>query len=607
MYAKQIQLNNLGPIDTLDIEFPFMGDNPKPVVLVGQNGSGKSILLAHLVNSLIKAKDMVYPETPEVQPGRVYKYKSNFYIKTGNEFSFSRVDLDGGWYVSELTTMSVKQDYSNVPPGILGTAAESMWRRQDSGSNDYSESNFDTSDAAFNQLRKVFSENCILYFPFNRFEEPAWLNKQNLTAQVEYVDRMRMVAHSDRQVVAMSPLQQNRNWLFDVMYDRRVPETRSVRVPIPMPGQDKPWYIEGEQKEKRDHDEKVMQIVLQIVRRVLRDDSNASFRLSRRGNRFVALHGDHGLLVPNIFQLSSGETSLLNLFLSILRDFEWSGSSFASTNDVRGIVVVDEIDLHLHAIHQSEILPGLIRTFPKVQFVVTSHSPLFVLGMQRAFGDDGFGLYHLPGGRQIDPEEFSEFREAYETYTSTLRFMEDTEKAVMETQRPVLLTEGKTDSKYLKKASELLGMDEIHQRFDVRSANGSPNLAKVWNSPKYELVPQRVLLLFDCDQNRPAENRGNLYQRTVPYQSKHPIKKGIENLFEKETLERASKEKPAFVDIEHEHARLERGVEAVVPENWTINPDEKTNLCDWLCENGTRAEFRHFQSIFDIMEKVVDA
>ena len=44
MYVKRIVLENVGPIQKIDYEFPFEPEgNPKPVVLVGPNGSGKSI------------------------------------------------------------------------------------------------------------------------------------------------------------------------------------------------------------------------------------------------------------------------------------------------------------------------------------------------------------------------------------------------------------------------------------------------------------------------------------------------------------------------------------------------------------------------------------
>ena len=106
-----------------------------------------------------------------------------------------------------------------------------MWRRIESVSNDHSESNFNIDYASFNKLKGALAANCVLYFPFNRFEEPAWLNKQNLTAQVQYVDRKRLTDHTSRQAIATSPLHENQSWLFDVIYDRRVPETRTVRVP----------------------------------------------------------------------------------------------------------------------------------------------------------------------------------------------------------------------------------------------------------------------------------------------------------------------------------------------------------------------------------------
>ena len=153
MYAKRIQLTNLGPMEKLDIEFPFDGKVPEPTVLVGENGSGKSMLLSHIVNALLQAKDTVYPETPEVDPGRAYKLKSNFYIRTGSDFSFTRVDFEDDWFVSEMSMMRPRQDYPEVPAGIAGTAAESMWRRLDAGSNDSSETNIKDDYATFSKLQ----------------------------------------------------------------------------------------------------------------------------------------------------------------------------------------------------------------------------------------------------------------------------------------------------------------------------------------------------------------------------------------------------------------------------------------------------------------------
>ena len=141
MYTKRIQLINYGPVEKLDIEFPFNGDTPKPVVLVGENGSGKSILLSHIVNGLLAAKGIAFPETPEVEVGKVYKLRSSSYIKPGNEFYFGRVDFDGGFFVSEIRTRRIKQEYPDVPIGISDSAAKTMWKKIDPEENDNYDSN----------------------------------------------------------------------------------------------------------------------------------------------------------------------------------------------------------------------------------------------------------------------------------------------------------------------------------------------------------------------------------------------------------------------------------------------------------------------------------
>ena len=65
VHAKGIHILNYGPISQLAIRFPFDDVTPKPVVLVGENGSGKSIVLSHIVNGLAAAKGVAYPETPD--------------------------------------------------------------------------------------------------------------------------------------------------------------------------------------------------------------------------------------------------------------------------------------------------------------------------------------------------------------------------------------------------------------------------------------------------------------------------------------------------------------------------------------------------------------
>lgn len=610
MYTKRIQLINYGPIEKLDIEFPFEGETPKPVVLVGENGSGKSIFLSHIVNGLLQAKDIVYPETPEVKTGKAYKLRGNSYIRSGSEYYFGKVDFEDSFFISEIRTLRNKQDYKpDKPIAVSESSAQAMWAKMDSKENDHIDSNLFSQPDSKIKVKNIFARNCVLYFPPNRYEDPAWLNEENLKAQAQYMDLKHIQGHTTRRVINHSPLGDNQNWLFEVLFDRAVLEiqtevhlfkTENDYVPI--------TRFFGYSGNATSLHKTARQVVRIIVRK-----QDARFGIGKRKNRVVSLISDSGQvskqLVPNIFQLSSGETSLLNLFLSILRDFDLCGTSFSKATEIRGIVLVDEIDLHLHAVHQHEVLPNLIKMFPNVQFVVTTHSPLFVLGMKEVFGEDGFALYRLPQGRQISPEEFSEFRDAYQAFTATSKFSEDIRKAIEEAEKPIVFVEGATDQKYLQRASELLGEEPLLERFEIRDGGGAGNLRKIWKDsllPLTEVIPQKILLLFDCDTKRSSDNKGKLFQRTIPLQTQNPIKKGVENLFSKETLDEVRQNEPTFIDVDPGRTKTVRGEPQLVPEQWTVNENEKTNLCDWLCENGTKEDFQGFQEIFKLLEEVLD-
>lgn len=63
--------------------------------------------------------------------------------------------------------------------------------------------------------------------------------------------------------------------------------------------------------------------------------------------------------------------------IASLIDLGWQIFNFANANE-KTTVLIDEIENHLHASMQRAILPDLISTFPSVQFIVSTHSPLVV-------------------------------------------------------------------------------------------------------------------------------------------------------------------------------------------------------------------------------------
>jgi len=104
-----------------------------------------------------------------------------------------------------------------------------------------------------------------------------------------------------------------------------------------------------------------------------------------------------------------------------------------------GVVLIDEIEQHLHPSWQRTIIPNLRRTFPNIQFILTTHSPqvLSTLKKENVFILDNFKLvkdtphtfgrdsnailWDIFGVEKRPPESKEEFSKLY-------RLMDDPEK-----------------------------------------------------------------------------------------------------------------------------------------------------------------------------------
>ncbi len=84
-------------------------------------------------------------------------------------------------------------------------------------------------------------------------------------------------------------------------------------------------------------------------------------------------------LVDN--QLSDGFSSVLQLVSELLLRME---AVTAGSYEVSGIVLIDEIETHLHIKLQKAILPFLTDFFPNIQFIVTTHSPFVLTSLNDA-------------------------------------------------------------------------------------------------------------------------------------------------------------------------------------------------------------------------------
>jgi hypothetical protein len=131
------------------------------------------------------------------------------------------------------------------------------------------------------------------------------------------------------------------------------------------------WLMELDYRAK-DGDELSLQR-LKWVKQALEDNllpEQTEIEVSSRG---VFFHS-HGLTIP-LAQLSDGYRSMLALAIDLVR---WLTDAFPKHPEPltqQGVVLVDEIDAHLHPSWQRQIGTWLQEKFPGLQFIVTTHSP----------------------------------------------------------------------------------------------------------------------------------------------------------------------------------------------------------------------------------------
>lgn len=80
-------------------------------------------------------------------------------------------------------------------------------------------------------------------------------------------------------------------------------------------------------------------------------------------------------------ELSDGYSSVLAILTELILRME---SKNINAYDMQGIVLIDEIETHLHVELQKRILPFLSSFFPKIQFIVTTHSPFVLSSLPNA-------------------------------------------------------------------------------------------------------------------------------------------------------------------------------------------------------------------------------
>lgn len=346
-----------------ELPLPAPQDGGSWTVLAGRNGSGKSTLLRALALAIAG---------PQVARTLVPDFSG--WISTGEQSAWLRAYVQPHPALDRLTGRGGAPD-GRIVLGLGWAVPENQTDRPLFGTPPQPQlSTYDDAHEDDGQrvaTRGPWANNpqgwfCAAYGPFRRLAGGSG-EAQRLMLAPGPAGRMASLFHED------ASLAEGMAWLKDLSH-------RSL-------------------EEQQDAAE-LLRTVLKLLPDGLLPDGYRALRVTSNG-LWVAPGGDTERAYP-LWEMSDGFRTVASLVLDIVRQLQNTyGTLDAGTDDeghpvvrMPGVVIIDEVDAHLHVTWQRRI-GGWLRThFPRIQFIVTSHSPYICQA-----ADPG-GLIRLPG-----PEE----------------------------------------------------------------------------------------------------------------------------------------------------------------------------------------------------------
>ena len=447
MYLKRLSAVNMGPINDVSITFPFEASgNPKPIIIVGENGTGKTTLLSNVVDSLYELAEKAFNDVTKSDGNSGHQYFkaiSPAEIRIGQEYMCSIIE-----YISPRNptySIGYVMKCGLVSADLINSrnsfCADKKVSWKDAAS--YKEAFIEKSEA-----ETIFGRSVFCYFGPDRYEKPAWMGNKyyQQDENIHPSIRERWQGQLRKPITVHDVNGQTLQWLLDVIADSRCDIIQK----------DNQLQIEHANVHNLLLQGTARRNVENIMTEILGKSIYFGLNYRNKGkSRFnICDSKNNSVLIPSLDSLSTGQSALFNIFATIVRYSEDNNiNNSLALSQIEGIVIIDEVELHLHSNLQRNTLPKLMRLFPKVQFVITTHSPLFLLGLEEIYGANGFAIYEMPNGDCISAEAFSEFQKAYAFYTETKKHQAELRDAInAHTAKPLIITEGATDWKHMKAA-----------------------------------------------------------------------------------------------------------------------------------------------------------
>ena len=132
-------------------------------------------------------------------------------------------------------------------------------------------------------------------------------------------------------------------------------------------------YENSKRVEKESFKDTQLSAVRKAILKIMDNDfSDIKIKIDNEDAQMVAVK--HHTELSNA-QLSEGEKCVLAMTGDLARKLAIANPGRENPLEGEGVVLIDEVDLHLHPSWQGRMMPLLFRTFPNIQFIVTTHSP----------------------------------------------------------------------------------------------------------------------------------------------------------------------------------------------------------------------------------------
>lgn len=329
MRIEKLELNNFRGFEHLEIEFPK--EEAGLAVLIGVNGSGKSSVLEAIVSFFEGGMNRIMNKKKETIHSDLDVHLDSYYLKNIIDFCFLKDKGEQAVTSYYLTDPELNQREN----GASFFFRKLLKKIEEIDKYDAINIPLIVFYGTRRKLENQYSEQSIKRYLIPQFK--AYEN--TLSAGLNFLDFETWFVERENQ--------ENRGKIKNKDFNYVDFELQQVKDAIDSFFAD--WNIKN-----------------------LRVDGG---KFSAKTNVLYSLGIDKDNKTFNLSQLSDGEKMALLLVTDIARRLIIANPNLEKPLTGEGLVLIDEIDLHLHPAWQRKIIPNLRKTFPNIQFIVTTHSP----------------------------------------------------------------------------------------------------------------------------------------------------------------------------------------------------------------------------------------